>query len=326
MTDELSDLEHVRQRPGMYVGSTEFWGFINYVVCAYRLLIHWGATRIDFTGRDTLTLSSDGMLPSDLDAANPFESISKNLNNVDVDAFILNALSKRLVVFDGNDAGYAYERGIRIPNTKLAVASNDVTLQFIPDDDVFSVTNVQPAIIHSYLHRMSYLYPHIRFSFATDDDTFVYSSPDGIGKMFDDISGPYQLLHAPIRVSGQDAEFQMELVFAFHSWTEKMTWTFANAGRAADGGTHDVGLRSALEAFSNEVIANDDVHHRPGYLAIMSFKYPSVQFAGCIKGEIDNVELEATTRNLVGKLLRTVDTASLTHLKDMSRFKFADFW
>ena len=325
MTNKLSDLEHVRQCPAMYVGSTEFWGFLNYVVCAYRLLIHWGATRIDLTGNGTLTLSSDATIPADLAGDNPFESISKNHNHVDLDAFIINALSRKLVVFDP-DTAYTYDRGRRVGNSAPAAKSTGATLQFAPDDTIFSVTDVESAVLQSYLHRMSYLYPQIRFSLDTEDGNVSFSSPCGIADMFKSISAPYQLLHEPICVSGNDDEFEMDLVFAFHSWTEKLTWTFANAGRAADGGTHDIGLRSALEAFTRKVIANDDRHNRPGYLAIMSFKYPTVQFEGCIKGEIGNAELEAITRDLVGKLLRTIEMKGLPHLKDMSRFKFADFW
>lgn len=322
MTDEL--LEHVRKRPGLYVGSTGFWGFINYVVCAYRLLIHWGATRIELTLGTVLTLSSDATLPSDLDTKNPFESISKNYNHVD--AFILNALSKRLDIHDADGFAYAYELGKRVPSSSEHMTSSGATIQFIPDDGIFSVTDIQPAVVCSYLHRMSYLYPRIQFSIVADDYKWVYSHPCGIAKMFDGVSAPYQLLHEPIHVSGKDGDFELELVFAFHSWSEKMTWTFANYGRAADGGTHDVGLRSALDDFADKVIANDDVYDRPGYLAILSFKYPNVQFEGCIKGEIGNVELETKTHNLVGKLLSLVDVAGLTHLKDMSRFQFADFW
>lgn len=283
-----------------------------------------GATRIELTQDTAFTLYSDATLPLDLDTNNPFESISTNFNHVD--ACILNALSKRLDIYNADGVAYAYELGKRVTSSSEHLASIGVTLHFIPDDDIFSVTDLQPAVVSSYLHRMSYLYPRIQFSVIADDYKSVYSRPGGIAEMFKGVSAPYQLLHEPIHVSGKDGDFEMELVFAFHSWSEEMTWTFANYGRAADGGTHDDGLRAALDDFASEVIGNDDRHNRPGYLAILSFQYPNVQFAGCIKSKIGNIELEAKTYNLVGKLLSSIDVVGLAHLKSMSRFQSADFW
>ena len=161
MADELT-VEHIRKRPEMCVGSTEFWGFINYLVCAYRLLIQWGATRIELTQDTAFTLYSDATLPLDLDTNNPFESISTNFNHVD--ACILNALSKRLDIYNADGVAYAYELGKRVTSSSEHLASIGATLHFIPDDDIFSVTDIQPAVIRSYLHRMSYLYPRIQFS------------------------------------------------------------------------------------------------------------------------------------------------------------------
>ena len=43
---ELSFVEAVRRRPAMYVGSTDFFGFIQYLVCPVALLLGARPTRI----------------------------------------------------------------------------------------------------------------------------------------------------------------------------------------------------------------------------------------------------------------------------------------
>jgi DNA gyrase/topoisomerase IV subunit B len=330
MTQELSGLEHIRLRPAMYVGNTGFWGFVNYVVSAYRATIHWGATTIDFAVDDgQFVLSSDARLPADLDAFNPLEGFSKSDDvrqvHACLDALLINALSKELVVTDGRRT-YAYRRGVRIEYSRQDGAATGLTLRFAPDDEIFSVTSVSPAIMQSYLHRMSFLFPHIRFSLETGAGRLEYSSPGGMADLFRSIAAPYQLLHEPIRLTGNDDDFEMDLVFALHSWSEEVTWTFANAGRAADGGTHDEGLRAALRAFSRQATGKKAKQSGPGFLAVMSFRYPQVRYEGCIKGKIGSPELKAKTRDLIEKLLSSIDRAPPAHLEGLTTFQFADFW
>jgi DNA gyrase/topoisomerase IV subunit B len=330
MADQPSGLEHVRLRPAMYVGNTGFWGFINYVVCAYRVLIHWGATTIHFARADgKFVVSSNAKFPAEPDDFNPFEETSKSDDRRHVhacfDALVINALSSEFIVTDGRST-YAYRRGVRIEQSRQDGAATGLTLRFAPDDEIFTVTGVAPAIMQSYLHRMSFLFPRIRFSLETSDGRIEYSSPGGMADLFRSIAAPYQLLHEPIRLTGTDDDFEMDLVFALHSWSEEMTWTFANAGRAADGGTHDEGLRAALQTFSRQATGKKANQSGPGFLAVMSFRYPKVRYEGCIKGKIANEELEGKTRDLIGKLLKSIDRTQLVHLKSMTRFQIADFW
>jgi DNA gyrase/topoisomerase IV subunit B len=330
MADELSDLEQVRRRPTMYVGSTSFWGFVNYVVCAYRFLIHAGATTIHIAADGgKLVLSSDATLAMNTDEFSPFEAILKSDDrrqvHASIDAFIVNALSKELTVLNGNWS-YAYERGKRIRQTRENEACAGLTLRFVPDDEIFSVLGVATAILHSYLLRMSFLFPNVRFSLGAGDDRIEYSSPGGMADLFHSISAPYQLLHEPIRLTGNDGDFEMDLVFALHSWSEERMWTFANGGRTADGGTHETGLRDAIRTFTRRMTAAKSVLGGPGFLAVMSFRYPQVQFEGCIKGKIANPELKEKTQALIRTLLKGADLTHLAYLKEMTRFQMADFW
>ncbi len=38
--EHLSDVEHVRKRPGMYIGDTKFFGFIHYLVASVNFFLY----------------------------------------------------------------------------------------------------------------------------------------------------------------------------------------------------------------------------------------------------------------------------------------------
>jgi len=66
---DLSGVEAVRIRPGMYVGSTGFFGFINYLVCPVALLLGQRATRI-------AVKPAEGKFEMESDVALPIEETS----------------------------------------------------------------------------------------------------------------------------------------------------------------------------------------------------------------------------------------------------------
>src|SRR4051812_18499548 len=98
--DEFSTIEAVRKRPGMYVGSTAFFGFINYLVCPIALLLGHRPTRIAVAADDGgFVVESDVAVPIEETTSgrlSPFEEITNLGRGHGFEGSVLNALSETL--------------------------------------------------------------------------------------------------------------------------------------------------------------------------------------------------------------------------------------
>jgi DNA gyrase/topoisomerase IV subunit B len=332
----LSTIEAIRKRPAMYVGSTAFFGFINYLVCPIALLLGQRPTRIAVSADDGgFVVESDVALDIEETSSgrlSPFEEISALGLGRGFDGSVLNALSDTLTVEvqqEGRTQTLAFRRGIRDSRRATTCRSGEptTTLRFAPDTSIFTVTSLSPAIFRSYLRRLSFLHQGVRFSIAYGDEKQEFYAERGIVDLFAAVTAPYQLLHEPIHFVTEDGPLRLEAVLAYHSWKENGVWCFINNGRAVEGGTHEKGLDDALDQLYREF--RSPKAHRNGVIGIMSIRYPAAVWEGCIKARIGNPELRGMVCKLVVQGVaqwlqsRPDVTEQLRHLET---FQFPEAW
>jgi DNA gyrase subunit B len=339
ITEETPLIDGVRKRPGMYVGSTEFLGFINYLVCPVSLLLGQRPTRLAVAaGEGRFEVEADVALPIDELSSGrfaPFEEILDLGHGHSFEGTVLNALSETLAVEirqKHRTDTLAFCRGIRESyrtSTNYSDSSH-TTLSFAPDASIFTVTNVSPTILLSYLRRLSFLHRGVRFSISIAGETHELYAAGGIVDLFASLSAPYQLLHEPIFIVGDDGKLHLEAVFAYHNWKENCLWCFINNGRAVEGGTHKMGLHDALNRLRQRIkLSKWPWTVRNGVVAIMSIQYPDIVWERSTKSRIGNPELRGMVSNLV--VQRTAEWLEshpdvAEQLQHLVPFQFPDVW
>ncbi len=338
-TEMMSVIEAVRKRPGMYVGSTDFFGFIHYLVCPVALLLGRRPSRLDVDVQgDRFVVSADvavplGEMPNGRIV--PFDEIPPRGELADVDGLILNGLSDSLVVEIRQDLRVetlTFRRGNRESREVVdqEVQGERTTLTFTPDISILKVTNVSSTIVKSYLRRLSFLHRGVRFSLKLGDETFEYYAAQGIVDLFAAVNAPYQILHEPIHIVEEDGPLRLEMIFAYQSWQNDVLWSFINNGRAVEGGTHEQGLKDALKKLhSTFQLAEAGRFGRNGVIGIASIRYPGAVWQGCIKAKIGSPELRAKVRKLVVEGAMnwlSCHPEVAEQLRQMRPFTFPEYW
>ena len=334
-----SAIANIRNNVPMYIGGVNFFGFVQYLVSAFDLLLQNGATWIEIEVKqgeifnDEFHFASDALLPLRINRdgfLEPFEAFPELKTRHLPDAAILMALSERLVltVTHGNLETYMEcESGERQafhqrPTEETGTAAH---ITFSPDYSIFSVTEISPAVLQSYCRRTACLHPGVSLRIRAGDELAEYKSERGIRDIFDAIAAPYQILHNPIHLSESKYDLEVEAVFVFHSWSENRILSFANKGRVPDGGTHEAGMLDAIGRLRNASSSIANV----GIFAVLAIEYPHITFEGCIKARVGNPELrEQVSSLLLQGLAKWIaeNEEEVEYLETIERFQFADNW
>jgi DNA gyrase/topoisomerase IV subunit B len=335
----IDGIEAVRLRPAMYVGSTGFFGFIQYLVCPVALLLAMRPTRIAVAaGEGGFQIESDVALPivaSSDGRLSPFETTVKDGPGHGFEGLVLNALSQSLSIevrLGARCEIFEYRRGRCLAHeiSELEPDGRRTTLQFVPDDSIFTVTAISPAIFTSYLRRLSFLYAGVRFTLTIGSESQDFYNERGIVDLFAGVSAPYQILHEPFHILVEEGSAKLEVVFAYHSWKENALWCFINNGRVVEGGTHEQGLHEAIEQLYGILeLPKVPKCDRNGVVGIMSLHYPDVVYEGCVKLTIGNPELRELICNWVVQqtmawIKSRPDVAE--QLRRLETFQFPEAW
>ncbi len=104
-----------------------------------------------------------------------------------------------------------------------------------------------------------------------------------------------------------------------------------NNGRAAEGGTHEVGREAAFDQLAKSLNCPKDGEGQRinGIIYVLSLTYPSVIWQGCVKEYISNPELESLVRDALVKgstewIEENPDVAA--EIPEIRTFNFPDIW
>lgn len=347
----LEGLEPVRVRPGMYIGSTGPKGLhhlvyeivdnaIDEALAGYCTeitvdILPGDIIRVVDNGRGIPTgihpkegISAATVVYTVLHAGGKFGGgggykVAGGLHGVG--ASVVNALSEylELTVYDGTHIHFQrFDRGQYSEPLKI-IGDTDKTgtaVEFKPDPEIFQETTVfDYEVLLKRLREQAFLNAGIKIIFSDLRDAEnpvceVLHYEGGIRQFVEHIHntrGVEPLSPEVIYINGMEDDMFAEVAMQYNDTYNEIILSFANNIHTPDGGSHEMGFKSALTKILNEygkahnlikegddALAGEDV--REGLTAIVSVKLTNCEFEGQTKGRLGNPEV----RPFVDKLLK----------------------
>ncbi|PKR85619.1 DNA topoisomerase IV subunit B [Heyndrickxia camelliae] len=344
----LEGLEAVRKRPGMYIGSTDARGLHHLV---YEIVdnsvdealagngdhiivkIHKdNSISVDDKGRGMPTgmhklgKPTTEVIFTVLHAGGKFGQggykTSGGLHGVG--ASVVNALSEWLVVTIKRD-GFIFEQRFKDggkPETTLEkigkTNQTGTNIHFKPDPTIFSTTTFNYDTLCERLRESAFLLKGLKIEIIDErygqSDTFHYQN--GIEAFVEYLNEGKDVLHPVVMIEGEASEIEVEFAFQFNDGFSENILSFVNNVRTKDGGTHEVGAKTALTRVMNEYARKvnllkerdknlDGTDIREGLSAIVSVRIPEelLQFEGQTKGKLGTSEARSAVDSVVSEHL-----------------------
>jgi len=351
-TDEsiqvLEGLEAVRKRPAMYIGTTDVRGLhhllyeildnaVDEALSGYgneiTVQIHTdNSISIQDNGRGMPTGMHDTGKPTPeviftvLHAGGKFGQggykASGGLHGVG--AAVVNALSEWLtvkIVRNGKVYEQSFTNGGKDIGKQTVKPSKEKTgtyIHFKPDATIFSATEFDEETIAERLRESAFLLKDLKITLKDDrsetEETYVY--PEGLKSFVEYLNEDKDTLHEVVSFEGKQDGFEVDFSFQFNEGFSENLLSFVNHVRTEDGGTHEVGARSAITRIMNDYARRNELIKekeknlegtdvREGLTAIVSIRVPEefLQFEGQTKGRLGTSEARSIVDSLVSEKL-----------------------
>ena len=330
----LQGLEPVRKRPGMYIGSTDSHGLHHLI---WEIVDNAVDEAINGFGKKiTITLETDGSctvtdegrgMPTGMHASgkNTLEVIFTVLHAGGkftsqggyktagglhgVGASVVNALSEWMIVevaHDGELVRMEFKNGgSKVGKLEHLGKTNKTgsTVRFKPDPKIFQTTEFKYDLVAERAREEAFLLSNIAIvvtdkrSKKEESETFLYE--DGITAFVNYINEDRSTLMNPVKFSGDAMGIHVNAAFQYTDDYQENMYSFVNLVRTMDGGTHEIGFKTAFTKAVNDYarkygllkakdknLEGSDV--REGLTTILSVKIPEevLQFEGQTKGRL----------------------------------------
>ncbi len=344
----LEGLEAVRKRPAMYIGGTSLQGLHHLVYevvdnSVDEAMAGYGShIQVTIHSDGSVTVQDDGRgIPVDMHATEGVTAaevvmtklhagakfskesykVSGGLHGVGVS--VVNALSEWLnleIWRDGAVYTQQYERGDPMSPLQRQGETQEVgtKITFKPDAEIFTeTTEFSYDTLAARMREMSFLNRGLRISITDerDDRSNSFHYEGGIESFVTYLNQNKGVLHPdPIYISGERDGVRLEVAMQYNDGYTETLLSFVNTINTIEGGTHLIGLKSALtrtiNAYANDNNLLKDVKENPsgddvreGLTGIISVQVPEPQFEGQTKGKLGNSEVKGIVETIVNEQL-----------------------
>ncbi|NLC96583.1 MAG: DNA topoisomerase IV subunit B [Erysipelotrichaceae bacterium] len=365
----LEGLDAVRKRPGMYIGSTDSRGL-------HHLIWEIVDNAIDealngFGNKITISLEKDGICcVEDEGRGMPIGKHSSGVNTLQViftvlhaggkfnsqggyktagglhgvGASVVNALSAWLEVevsHDGKLYKMRFENGGKKTSPLEIIGKSSKTgskVRFKPDPKIFSNAEFNYSQVSERAREEAFLLNGI--TMVVKDERInkkeEYHYEDGLVAFLEYLHEDRRVLMEPVKISGEYNNIKIDCAFQYTDDYQENTYSFVNLVRTSDGGTHEIGYKSAFTksfndyARKNGILKEKDKNFdgsdvREGLTSIISLTVPEelLQFEGQTKAKLGTNEARTAVETIIGEkmsyFLEENKELSLSLIKKMQK-------
>ena len=281
----LKELEAVRLRPGMYIGSTDLRGLHHLIheildnAIDEAMAGYCDRASVVIHADSSVTVSDNGRgIPVDKHPQTKVSALETVMTTLHagakfgggsykvsgglhgVGASVVNALSSRLIVKverDGKISSQEFKRGIPV-NGVEAIGDSDrtgTTVTFLPDEEIFATMDYDFNVLAQRFREMAYLNRGIWIDFKDerkDQETSFYFE-GGCVSFAHQLNRKRAVVHPkPIHVKKVVDSTVVDIAIQYNEGFSENTLAFANCINTIDGGAHLTGFRTALTRVLND--------------------------------------------------------------------------
>lgn len=345
----LEGLEAVRKRPGMYIGSTDkrglhhlAWEIIDN--CVDEIINGFGnKITVKINKDNSLTVADNGrgvptgmhksgkstpeVIYTILHAGGKFETngykVSGGLHGVG--ASVVNALSEWMevtILRDGAIHQIRFKDGgkVDIPLHKIGTTNKTGTIvTFMPNHEIFKNLNFSYTTICERMQESAFLQKNLTCEVedVADEKKVTYHYENGITSFVEYINEGKGVLHKVVPIHGEKGGMEVDIALQYTDEYSENIISFVNNVKTGDGGTHEVGFKTAITKVFNDYARNNGMLKakdnnlegtdvREGLTAVINMKIPEnlLQFEGQTKGKLGTPEARSVVEAIVTDSLK----------------------
>ena len=289
----LEGLQAVRQRPGMYIGSTGVRGLhhlvyevidnsIDEAMAGFckniTVTLHVdGSVTVEDDGRGipvgihpTAKVSTLQVVLTVLHAGGKFDTnsykTSGGLHGVGVS--VVNALSENLTAVVNRDGGIftqSFERGKPVKDVERIGDSKKTgtKITFKPDGQIFETLELNYDTLAKRFRELAYLNSGIKIKIVDErfDQSEEFFAEGGVPNYVKYLNKTKNLIFEdPIYIQGELNNIMVEVAIVYNDSYNESIYSYVNNIHTEEGGTHEAGFKAALtKAFNSYVSKNNMV-------------------------------------------------------------------
>ena len=347
----LKGLDPVRKRPGMYIGSTDSHGLHHLI---WEIVDNAVDEALNGYGKKiSISLNTDGSCTvEDEGRGMPCGTHPSGKNTLEViftvlhaggkftseggyktagglhgvGASVVNALSEWLIVevaHDGQLVRMKFEHGDKKIGKLEKLGKTNRTgsrITFKPDPKIFSTVDFKFDVVCERAREEAFLLSGIAIEVndlrgkKPQKETYCYE--DGLIAFLDYLHEDRTVLMKPVKFDGESGGIKVKCAFQYTDDYAENTYSFANLVRTRDGGSHEIGYKTAFTKAVNDYarkygllkdkdknLEGSDV--REGLTSIVTVEIPEelLQFEGQTKGKLGTPQAKQAVDSIVSEKL-----------------------
>ena len=208
---------------------------------------------------------------------------------------------------------------VDIPLTERDKTSKTGTrVRFMPDSTIFSTTNFSFTTVCERMQESAFLLEGLTIEITDEQDNKheSYCYADGLKSFVEYINEDKNVLHNVTIIKGIKEGIEVDAALQYTDSYNESIVSFVNNVKTSDGGTHEVGFKTAITRVFNEYAKNNGYFKskdknlegpdtREGLTAVISLKIPEelLQFEGQTKGKLGTPIARTVVDSIVSEKL-----------------------